>query len=62
MTKLKLLMTKLNCKETSSKKQEDRFMNKNQIFIKNEYYKKKKYLETSIKILKLSIKKGGIEK
>lgn len=35
---------------------------KNQIVIKNEYYKKKKYLETSIKILKLSIKKGGIEK
>ena len=35
---------------------------KNQIVIKNEHYKKKKYLETSIKILKLSIKKGGIEK
>ena len=32
---------------------------KNQIVIKNEYYKKKKYLETSIKILKLSKKKGA---
>lgn len=32
MTKLKLLMTKLNCKETSSKKQEDRFMNKTDFY------------------------------
>ena len=48
-------MTKLNCKETSSKKQEDRFMNKNQIFIKSgtEYKKMTKELLTASNLAEL---------
>ena len=55
MTKLQLLMTKLNCKETSSKKQENHFMNKNQIFIKSgtEYKKMTKELLTASNLAEL---------
>ena len=48
-------MTKVDCKETSSKKQENHFMNKNQIFIKSgtEYKKMTKELLTSSNLAEL---------
>ena len=62
MTKLKLLMTKLNCKEISSKKQENHFMNKNQIFIKSgtEYKKMTKELLTASNLAELIGDRKGV--